>query len=147
MSDTMKRMWTDRQIRALAADTAEQIIEAGETENAKPVYCHPLEIYLANVLIFTALIFNNSSEKINSWQKLKEAIAAFGGETYNRLLVTGGFYGDSKIVIASEIIHIKADSKYKLIGMGVDGTIYSVSNAIDLTSLSIQVVDDVNKIN
>ena len=63
MSDTMKRMWTDRQIRSMAGDTAKTLIEAGQTENAKPVYCHPINCNFqregTTLFAFSCLIFNN----------------------------------------------------------------------------------------
>ena len=39
---TCKRMWTEREIRSKASNEAKKLIEAGQTENAKPIYCHPI---------------------------------------------------------------------------------------------------------
>ena len=57
---TCKRMWTDREIRSMADESAKIRIEAGLTENAKPVYCHPVLLYNGSAQNrMMCLIFNN----------------------------------------------------------------------------------------
>lgn len=138
----------DNHISNIAEETATDLIEGGTVDNAKPIYCHPLEIYYPNVGVLTALIFNNSSEKINSWTKLKNAIATFG-DSSARLLVSGGLIDSnaSKNVIASEIYLNKSTNIYLLLGMATDGTIYNVGAGFNITNFDFQVQDDVNKIN
>ena len=61
----MKRMWTDRQIRSMADESAKIRIEAGQTENAKPIYCHPINLGFkdaSNEFNITCLIFNNDKD-------------------------------------------------------------------------------------
>ena len=41
---TCRRMWTDRQIRSMADESAKIRIEAGLTENAKPLYWHSITL-------------------------------------------------------------------------------------------------------
>ena len=135
----------------LVSDTQSvaSIIGTGEIDNAKPIYCHPIEMYKTGVGTLCCLIFNNSSEPIDNWAKVKEAIHSFGGDDYNRLLVSGSFtdINESKLIIASEIIEDIRNSTYGLYGLAVDGTSY-LETPLDITSMTFNsVTDGVNKIN
>ena len=60
----MKRMWTDREIRALAGDTAKTLIESGLVENAKPIYwhsCNLKRVSSGTLLIYLDFIIVNNS--------------------------------------------------------------------------------------
>ena len=80
---TCKRMWTDRAIRSMADESAKIRIEAGQTENAKPIYFHPIRFNISgssggqeiNVVSGSIMILNNSSEPINTSAKLKSYLA------------------------------------------------------------------------
>lgn len=120
--------------------------------STKTVYCHPLEIYHSEAGLLTAMIFSGSSEPINSFTKLKNAIIGFAGERYGRLIVSGGYKDsdNSKTIIASDIVYVVADEKFKVLGVATDGTIYALANGIDITDVpdvAFTIADDVNAIN
>lgn len=58
----MKRMWSKNEVKNLS----KEVIESGQVDNAKPIYCHPIFIslnrsYDNNIIQLTALIFNNDN--------------------------------------------------------------------------------------
>ena len=63
---TCKRMWTDREIRSMADESAKIRIEAGQTENAKPIYYHGLQLYTPSTSIFYCHILNNDETPLSS---------------------------------------------------------------------------------
>ena len=67
---TCKRMWTDREIRSMADESAKIRIEAGQTENAKPLYWHTIRLYKGKSESYTAfdaqvIIINNTADPID----------------------------------------------------------------------------------
>lgn len=156
----MRKMYSKNQIKSISNEVVEeQLLEDGEIdtavkslitggtlENAKPIYCHPLELYSDYNFILTALVFNNSNTAIDTWAKLKEVIHNFGSETYNRLLVSGGIQVGGVVYIASEIIEDVAQSKFFVNAVNAsDGSIST--STIEITNASMSVVDGLNKIN
>ena len=138
----MRRMFSLNQLKEIS----KEVIESGAVSNAKPIYCHPIEIYKSNVCNITCLIFNNTNDKINTYDKLKQAIHNFGGTVYNRLHASGGFYTGEKTLIVSELVEfITQDNKFKLVGLYTDGDVED--SGLDITSETFNIVDDVNKIN
>lgn len=129
------------------------VIESGEVDNAKPIYCHQIAITDTTGSIkkrLTGFIFNNSATVITratfrSWlDNLKIATNGLG-----KLLLSGGVYDGEKIVIASYVY--KASSNiYYIAGIDSTGTITSVSN-VDFDVLfpgdSTTFEDGVNKLN
>lgn len=59
----MKRMWSLKQLRDIGSQQAKEVIESGEIDNAKPIYCHPVYASFSRdssvFITFTCLIFNN----------------------------------------------------------------------------------------
>lgn len=123
----------------------------GETNpSVKPIYCHPLELSCNDAennikFILTALIFNNSADPLNTWEKVKTAIASWGN--VGRMMVSGGAKKDTSVVISSTIFYTSVSGKYLLIGNDTNGNFVDISSNFDLTNLTISVNDGVNKIN
>ena len=144
----MRRMFSLKQLQEIADSEVKSLVEGGTLENAKPVYCHPVELYKTATGTLCCLIFNNSSEQIDTWEKLKTAIHNFGGTQYNRLVCTGSLKdGDGNLIIGSEIIEDVSSQSFALYGMQADGTSRLetplVITGYNWTSLT----DGVNKIN
>ena len=150
---TCKRMWTDREVRSMADKSAKIRIEAGLTENAKPIYCHPITIYTASNItlggseysfLATALIFNNSNDEINTLEKLCAASISF-----HRLQVNGILFSvDASVPF--EIVQLYVDTEsVRPVGVKLtDGTrVDESSPTLDMYGATLFVVDGVNKLN
>ena len=71
----MRRMYSENQLKQLADSRVEALVEGGTLDNAKPIYCHPITIdnddgTAANPGHLALLIFDNSSEEYNTYEKL-----------------------------------------------------------------------------
>lgn len=148
---TCKRMWTDREIRSMAGDTAKTLIEAGQTENAKPIYLHPITINYGGLSILTMLIFNNDDSAFT-----RESLVAYlkDSKTKGRYLVNGALFNASYYLSPAYCaIASSGTEEGKLILIGIDSTGYTHSSATDpinfesIISDSGTFVDEVNKIN
>ena len=150
----MKRMHTDREIRSMADESAKIRIEAGQTENAKPIYCHPISLVskadFTKVYRLTALIFNNSATPFTlaTFKAFLDDLYSELGETC-RILMSGCYKrADSSIIIASYLSVTEND--YALIGLTSSGNINSETNS-DFYELFPEAYtnfyDGVNKIN
>ena len=153
---TMKRMWTDREIRSMADESAKIRIEDGHTENAKPLYFHPISIIHGSgqsaEFMCSLIVLNNSKTAIDSWDKL---VAFFNevydnleeGISYARFPCTGFIKGASKTIVSSVIeISGKSTSTRVFVGMDTsDGSLTRITSG-DVAGTP-RVEDGVNKIN
>lgn len=141
---TCKRMWTDREIRSMAGDTAKTLIEAGQTENAKPIYYHGLEMYRSGTNVFYMHILNNDPTPIDTLTKLLNWFQSFGDKKViaqgNGLAIIEG----TNYQILS--IYKPANSnKLNMIASASSG--YTILNEIELSTYFDTYTDGVNKIN
>ena len=145
---TCKRMWTDREVRSMADESAKIRIEAGQTSNAKPIYLHPITVEFnngeANVGRITMMIFNNSATPFEDMSALLTYIRSL--ELVNaRIMVSGGINDvtRSEIVIASVM---DVDSSYaRIYGITTSGL---KSTGLIVNTDDVNFFDDaVNKIN
>lgn len=139
----------EKQVKDLAKD----VIESGQVENAKPIYCHPLTIYTGAYIVIggenysllaTAMIFNNDNEEINTFAKLVDA-----SKSFHRLQVNGVLYNQTTEV-AIEIMQIYTDTESaRPVGVALtDGARIDEDSAYyELFGKNIMVIDGVNKIN
>ena len=142
----MRRMFSLKQLQEIADARINALVEGGTLDNAKPIYCHPLELAKSGTLVGTALVMNNTSTPIDTWDKLKDSIISFGNVGgYARLHIAGGYWVDSELYILAEIAYNYNEEKFYIVAMkAITG---GVSN-LNITSLTgITVVDSVNKIN
>ena len=142
----------DDEFRELSGDSIiKEIVEGGSVDNIKPIYCHPLEIFKANVGILTALVFDNSIDPIDTWDKLKTKINNFlSGSGVRRLVTSGSWKVDTDTIICGEIATNAAGDSFFAVGFDTAGVYHGISGAgaVNLTSeTGISVVDGVNKIN
>ena len=71
----MRRMYSLNQLEQIANNRVKTLVEGGTLNNAKPIYCHPVNIgYIdeSNEFMITMLIFNNDAteftfETFNAW--------------------------------------------------------------------------------
>ena len=64
----MRRMFSLKQLQEIADARVESLVESGNLDNAKPIYCHPISIGVQDVdyaCYLTMLIFNNDAEPFN----------------------------------------------------------------------------------
>jgi len=128
-------------------DVVQTSDEVYDVANSKPIYCHPIEFFVNSVIVGTCLIFNNSAEPINSWDKLKAVISSLPtSDNFCRLHVTASYISDKNIYQVCEIAYNKTLQEYRAVGLNTsDGTI---NTSINITSLTgVLVNDGVNKIN
>lgn len=125
------------------------LIESGQIENLKPIYCHPIEIRDdTNKDVFMAcLIFNNSETPIDTWDKLKTAIASWvaSGGRYGLLITTGSFKYSGSVIVATDLLYDNVADAYYVRGLGADGNVV----ALNIASRTTIIIDDgyLNKIN
>ena len=147
MSDTMKRMWTDRQIRSMADESAKIRIEAGLTENAKPIYLHTININTDN---FSGAYARMSCHILNNDPTAFTKSTLLNEVKKGRILVSGAYY-TSSLYLAAPFIFASADDVY-LSGVDTNGVVHtSANNQIDfgemLLSSQSTLADSVIKIN
>lgn len=124
------------------------MVESGELENAKPIYCHPIQVKYTSgsrVYFFSCLIFNND-ETAFTYETFYDYVLNLI-LTYNAVIMSSGsVWGGTKLTIATCIKNNYADG-IGLFGLEPDGTenYYTVSKS-DLSGASI-FTDGVNKIN
>ena len=145
---TCKRVWSDRQIRSMADESAKIRIEAGLTENAKPIYCHPISISKSNVCYITCLIFNNSTTAftLTTFKKyiddLKEKVEVV------RIMASGFYKTETEVIIMSLIG--KYENVYMISGGNASTGASTGKDSADFTAVipsDATFNDGVNKIN
>ena len=150
MSDTMKRMWTDREIRAKADESAKIRIEAGQTENAKPIYCHPITITSSTSDIITCLIFNNDATPFTKSTFADWLLALFAKiDDVVRVMASGSFIIGTTTFISSFIGVIAADTIaiYGAKASDGSGAAKTIGSKSDFETYVSNFYDSVNKIN
>ena len=67
----MRRMFDEKEIKALGTEGAVAEIAGGNVENAKPIYFHPIWVRdnVNNISQFTMIILDNSSTTYN-WTRI-----------------------------------------------------------------------------
>ena len=152
---TMKRMWTDREVRSMADESAKIRIEAGLTENAKPIYCHP--VTLADNSVGSSqssklgcLIFNNSPTPFTLAtfiDYIDELYTKVGGTV--RIITTGGFTDNNNNVAIAAYIGKVGSNSYYLSGLKNtgEGEVYMTFSKEQLLAYINYFYDGVNKIN
>ena len=143
----MRRMFSENQLE----NKIESVIESGEVENAKPIYCHLITLY-SDVenwkIIASLLVFDNSATEYT-----KESLVSFLKTSLGRFLISGSYFiksGDHN-VICSYVRSNVDGSKLYLMGIDETGKLYNdVSNQIDFELIVNNVnyfTDSINKIN
>ena len=124
-------------------------INGESNPSVKPIYCHPIEIRddTNNDIFMACLIFNNSETAIDTWDKLKSAIASWvaSGGRYGLLITTGSFKYSGNVIVATDLLYDNVASAYYVRGLGADGNVVAM-NIVSRTTITI---DDgyLNKIN
>lgn len=150
----MRRMFSQKEIEQFALAKAQELIESGAVENAKPIYCHPIRVYTTDNVadssyMFSIMIFNNDPTPINSRAKLIKWMKDLYDLVGSVITVNAsGFY--KTITSCAYIYIIKTGDDYKF---GCDGrSSTNVWNSIETLEESFldgtcYVLDGVNKIN
>ena len=137
-------MWTDREIRSMADESAKIRIEAGLTENAKPLYYHGLEMYRSGDNVFYMHIINNDPTPIDSFTKLVNWFNSFGTKKViaqgNGLITIEG----TNYTVFS-LYKPQNSDKINMIISAATG--YSILNEITLATYFDNISDGVNKLN
>ena len=92
----MRRMYSLKQLEEVSKKVSKEVIESGEVDNAKPIYCHPVFLNSNRtfdnvVLQVTMLIFNNDPTPFTKSTWIEWVQALF--RTYpTAKILTSGFY-------------------------------------------------------
>ena len=93
-------MYSENELIKLIQKVGADIIESGEVENAKPIYCHP--VYLkysrsdSSIVEITMLIFNNNATAFTKDTFITWATQLFNN-TPDAKILTSGFIGVSPV--------------------------------------------------
>ena len=132
----------------LALDEDKEPVWKDEVE-VKPIYCHPIVITNASsVLKITMLIFNNSDTAF-TLSSLKDWLDEVAGTGTARIMVSGAFVVDSKLVVASNLYKNTADNEYGITGTNTSNafaSLYSASWDV-LFPTGTTLYDAVNRVN
>lgn len=138
----------DNHIKGQATD----VIESGEVENAKPIYCHPLTMQFkvdTAEYQLTCLIFNNSSSKF-TWDTFKQWLNELNTSVPDgRIMMSGTIY-DNGVYYPASYLYTSSTQKLVITMGAVTG--YTSSKTFILTSSWASInpdgfADGVNKIN
>ena len=135
----MRRMYSENQLQEIT----KEVIESGQVDNAKPIYCHPC-VMSADGIRIAFFIFNNIATPYATFGQTMTYLRTILNEdlTTVRVITTGGFIDNTKLAVAAQI-NLTADS---CVIYGISESNASASK--DLSSLfSTSIFDGVNKIN
>ena len=145
----MRRMYSEKQIDS----QIKEVIECGQVDNAKPIYCHPLTITNndRNARL-TCLIFNNDPTPftLSSFVDYIDALFEQVGATVR--IMTSGCYalGETFDTIVVASYFAKRTGQYFFSGQKADGTGYGemvFGSKEYLVAYFSEFSDGVNKIN
>ena len=146
----MRRMYSKNQIEEIAnevsAGVTAELVEGGELENAKPIYCHPISI--SNDASGTSLecrlelLILDNNESAYTKDALKSKLEDLMDE--GALIMVVGYFKYESVVYGTYMIQ-KGASEYRLYGYSTSGRAsVNLDNIIDENAV---VEDGVNKIN
>lgn len=139
----------------MADESAKIRIEAGQTENAKPLYFHPITIGNAEgypAFKCSIIVINNDKAPIDTWTKLTNFFNQVfdllpEGVSVARFPATGFVKNSSKTIVSSVIeITGKTDTTRTFIGVNVSASSLDSMTASDISGAP-SVADGVNKVN
>ena len=141
----MRRMYSQKEIEQLALTKAQELIESGAIENAKPIYWHGINMFgggegTPNSIQFH--ILNNTNTKINSIDKVKAWAQSISGA------VVISCNGAIQIEGVGYVVHAitkSAGNAYNIYYVGATGSQF-ISN-VNISDYFNQVEDATNKIN
>ena len=150
----MRRMFSLKQLQEIADARVTSLVEGGQLDNAKPIYCHPITITHTEDAVqeatLTCLIFNNSPTPFtkNTFADWIDALYEQVGATI-RILISGGYVSNSKLSIGA-YMGKSASNPYFITGNFIDGSGESLlrfASKNDFTTYISSFNDGVNKIN
>ena len=145
----MRRMYSENQLDSIIKEQ----VEGGTLENAKPIYCHPIQItFIDNKGLITMLIFNNdatpftASTFIDWLDNLYQEVG-----DYIRIMTSGAIIGTNSNALCPACYLVRRTSSlpYGVLGVKSDGSADSydfLDKATFIASCS-TFNDGVNKIN
>lgn len=151
----MKRMWSKSELLRMDDAQIRALIESGEIENAKPIYCHPIVIENQRsdryTMALCMLLFDNNSDSYTPDNydptTLIAHLKAFS--TGARILLTGSVYDKvNQVNVVANQLYFDGAHLY-ICGIDNSGTYHTSSVApLDLEVINIDYCNDVvNKIN
>lgn len=123
-----------------------ELFETGEVENAKPIYCHPITMYLnsENAKYLVSCMILSPKSTAYTKDELKDLVRNFTG----RLLCTGSYQNSTVGYVAVTCVNSREDGLW-LIGWNTSGTYIGEGNInfAHVIDYSTSFTDDINKIN
>ena len=137
----MRRMFSEKQIKELADERVETLVEGGTLDNAKPIYCHPISFTSINGTYTNTraclLLFNNDSTPFT-----KTSFLALFPDFNGRILLNGFICVSGTRYLCA---YIGATSEAVVINDN------NVVSSISLTTMfgdsDVTLTDNVNRIN
>ena len=150
----MKRMWSKNELKNIADDRVQALVEGGALDNAKPIYCHPLDIRANNTLntiVMTCLIFNNDPTPftLSSFKEFLDNLYSQVGNV--RIMASGGIHDKTANKTIINSFFYRATVSYGFLGINIaDGSQYDYEKNLDAWNYMFAdatITDGVNKIN
>lgn len=152
----MRKMFSENQIKKMAGDVAVSVIESGEVENAKPIYCHPVtwgdKVTGTFAFQVTMLIFNNDPTPFTYTSFVEWVKKLSKDNNIPARIMATGYYKDTPNSYIYPVSYLYVDERdetspkvYQLIvsASQVENIVFDVN----LASQPYQFSDGVNKIN
>ena len=141
----MRRMFSLEQLKGIADNRVQTLVEGGTLDNAKPIYYHPINVLGqlgGEACRFTLAILNNSSSPINTGSLLKTALKTLMDSGAN--IQSNGYYVDNSVYMNIFIMTKTAEDTYSILANSASD--YKSDKTIDDVTYTF-VTDGVNKLN
>ena len=126
----MRRMWSKNQLENQSKQAAQEVIESGLVENAKPLYYHGIEIFNkdgSTVFDITFAIIDNDSTPY-TWERIKAWVNSIDDDV---LINANGFYNNDSEAMVNLIglFHAKNQSNMVIAGNTASCTYLTLSKS------------------
>ena len=139
-------MFSLEQLKGIADSRVKALVEGGTLDNAKPIYCHPIECKIVSgtrTYYFSCLIFNNDNTAF-TWSTFFAYISDLINNYDAKIMCSGSFF-DTNSYMINCCIKKSASDTIALHGIDNVGNINYYSLADTMTPEIF--VDGINKIN
>ena len=149
----MKRMWDKKALQGSTAQIVETMVESGELDNAKPIFCHPINLTIItdanNYATLTMLIFNND-ETAFTWATFNTWLNSLVADVTNARIMISGSICISGSVSPANYIYAN-DSTRQIVAIPSYAPLAGINISYDKATWEAltpaQFTDGVNKIN
>ena len=148
----MKRMWSKNELKNIADARVQALVEGGALDNAKPIYCHPINFKFTSsssrVYFLSCLLFNNDDTPFDAstWYDYVMGLIT----NYNAIIMTSGavYIPDSTTVLVATNISTNGSDGMAVRGLKLNGSadFFTIVKS-DITDPTAEFTDGVNPLN